>query len=76
MVEKWIPMSVGDQKTRTVSKVEGTTKILIIIIQHYWLNSYLFRSNGEYKTMLDPSGNSRALRPLCGCSTHRSVLFC
>ena len=36
-------MSVGDQKTRTVSKVERMTKILIIIIQHYWLNSYLFR---------------------------------
>ena len=76
MVEKSIPMSVGDQKTRTVSKVERMTKILIIIIQHYWLNSYLFRSNGEYKTTLYPSGNSRVLRPLCGCSTHRSVLFC
>ena len=69
-------MSVGDQKTQTVSKVERMTKILIIIIQHYWLSSYLFRSNGEYKTTLDPNGNSRALRPLCGCSTHRSVLFC
>ena len=36
-------MSAGDQKTQTVSKVERMTKILIIIIQNYWLNSYLFR---------------------------------
>ena len=43
MIEKSIPMSAGDQKTQTVSKVESMTKILIIIIQHYWLNSYLFR---------------------------------
>ena len=69
-------MSVGDQNTRTVSKVERMTKILIIIIKYYGLNTYLLRSNGEYKTTLDPSGNSRVLRPLCGCSIHRSVLFC
>ena len=68
-------MIAGDQETRTVIKVDRMTKILIII-QHYWLNSYLFRSNGEYKTTLDPSGNSRVLRPLCGCLIHRSVLFC
>ena len=69
-------MIAGDQETRTVIKVERMTKILIIIIQHYWLNSYLFRSNDEYKTTLDPSGSSRVLRPLCGCLIHRSVLFC
>ena len=69
-------MSVGDQKTRTVSKVERMTKILIIIIKYYGLNTYLLRSNGEYKTTLDPSGSSRVLRPLCGCSIRRSVLFC
>ena len=69
-------MSVGDKKTQTVSKVERMTKMLMTIIQHYWLNSYLFCSNDEYKTTLDPSGNSRVLRPLCGCLIHRSVLFC
>ena len=69
-------MSAGDKKTQTVSKVERMTKILMTIIQHYWLNSYLFRSNDEYKTTLDPSGNSRVLRPLCGCLIHRSVPFC
>ena len=69
-------MSAGDQKTRTVSKVERMTKILIIIIKYYGLNTYLLRSNGEYKTTLDPSGSSRVLRPLCGCLIHRSVLFC
>ena len=69
-------MSAGDKKTQTVSKVERMTKILMTIIQHYWLNSYLFRSNDEYKTTLDPSGSSRVLRPLCGCLIHRSVLFC
>ena len=75
-MEKSIPMSAGDQKTRTVTKVKRMTKILIIIIQHYWLNSYLFRSNGEYKTTLGLSGNSQVLRPLCGCLIHRFVLFC
>ena len=69
-------MSVGDKKTQTVSKVERMTKILMTIIQHYWLNTYLFRSNDEYKTTLDPSGNFRVLRPLCGCLIHRSVPFC
>ena len=68
LIEKLIPTGAGDWKTRSVSSM--------IFIQSAWLSTYLFRLNGEYKTTLGLSGNSRILHPLCGCLIHRSVLFC
>ena len=61
LIEKLIPLTgAGDWKTGTVSST--------IFIQSTLLSSYLIRLNGEYKTTLGLSGNSRVLHPLCGCS--------